>query len=136
LHSESIAICKHNMQEKLVYCYQDNIFIYIYIYIYTRLWRHRFSKSITLLAIYLQNIKAKNVTLGRWFCIRRIKVTEELQCSINIIILWNLMIFHIFLRHRWSYQILVVLFRPFGFTAPKHFKIIRLSHILSLSIPD
>ena len=35
---------------------------------------------------------------------------------------------------QWS--ILAILFRPFGFRSPKDFKIISLSNILALSVPD
>jgi hypothetical protein len=34
------------------------------------------------------------------------------------------------------FLILAILFRPFGFLAPKDFEIIWLSNILALSVPD
>jgi hypothetical protein len=40
------------------------------------------------------------------------------------------------LRHRWPYQILTILFRPFCYLLPKLFKIIWLSNLSSFSVPD
>ena len=39
-------------------------------------------------------------------------------------------------RHRWSYSILAILFRSFGVLAPKNVKIIWISNILALTVPD
>ena len=38
--------------------------------------------------------------------------------------------------HIWTYPILVILFRHFGFIVPKHFQIISLSNLSILSVPD
>ena len=39
-------------------------------------------------------------------------------------------------RHRWPWPIVEILFRPFGLVAPKPFKIIWLSNLSILSVPD